>query len=390
MHAHHLLRSAAIGAMLIAGTPALAAEPQAVADAITAQMAAQGIKLTIGSAEADGDNIILSDIAITPAELETAEIGDVVLEDVQDNGSGYIIGRIAAPGFVSEDDGITFDFGGAEINDLLVPGADETDPIKKLMLASGASIGAVKVSSEDGEIFSMEGGSMTMSPYEPGGTMTYEASFDGLVADMTQLPDENARATMAALGYETLSGTVTYAGSWDTTDGRATLDDMVFMVDDAAALKMTFDISGYTPEFVAALQDIQAQMAEGEVNQENQGLAMLGLMQQLTFNSATIRVEDASLTGKLLDFFAQQQGVDRNSMVQQTKGILPFMLGQLGNPEFAANVSQAVGAYLDNPGSLTISAAPPTPVPAAQIMAAGMSAPQSIPDVLGVSVTAND
>lgn len=391
MQKNRLLGSAAaLGIVFMMPGAALAADAQAVADAITAQMAAQGIKLAIGSAESDGDDIVFKDVGITPTELETAKVGEIVLEDVTENGSGYIIGRVAAPAFTTEKEGMTLDFGGAEINGLQVPGPDETDPIRKLMLASGASLGPVKVSDGSGEIFHMDGGSMTMSPYEPGGTMTYEAAFTGLFVDTGKLPDEKSRMTMAALGYETLSGNITYAGLWDTTDGRMTIDEMVTTVDDAAALKIVFDISGYTPQFVAALQDMQMQMAEGKVDQQAQGLAMLGLMQQLTFNKMQVRIEDASLTGKLLDFFAAQQGVDRNAMVQQTKGVLPFMLAQLNNPEFAAKVTAAVGAYLDDPKSLTITAAPATPVPAAQIMAAGMSAPQSIPDVLGVTVTAND
>ena len=369
---------------------AWAADAQAVADAVTAQLANQGVKLDIGSAANDGDDIVFSDVKITPTDLETAEVGEIVLEDVEEDGGGYIIGRIAAPAFTKEKDGKKLEFGGAEINDLRVPAQDEADPIRKLMLASGASVGAITVSDESGQIFTMKGGTMTMSPYEPGGTMTYEAAISGITADMSKLPDEKSRMTMAALGYETLTGDMTYTGSWNTTDGRMTLDDMAFDIDDAAVLKMSFDISGYTPQFVSALQDMQKQMSEGKVDQQAQGLAMLGLMQQLTFNGMQIRIEDASLTGKLLDFFGKQQGADGNAMAQQLKGMMPFMLGQLGNPEFAANVSAAVGTYLDNPKSLTITAAPANPVPAAQIMAAGMSAPQTIPDVLGVVVTAND
>lgn len=391
MHKTFLMGSAAaLTIALMMPGAAWAADAKAVADAVTAQLANQGIKLTIGSAENDGDDIVLKDVGVTPTDLETAEIGEVVLEDVEENGGGYTIGRLAAPAFTREKDGMTLDFGGAEINGLQVPGPDETDPIRKLMLATGASVGPVKVSDGSGEVFRMDGGTMTMSPYEAGGTMTYEAAFTGLYADMSKLPDEKSRMTLSALGYNTLSGNITYSGLWNTSDGRMTVDEMVTTVDDAAALKMTFDISGYTPQFVAALQDMQKQMADGKIDQQAQGLAMLGLMQQLTFNGMQLRVEDASLTGKVLDFFAKQQGVDRNAMVQQTKGVLPFMLAQLNNPQFAAKVTEAVGAYLDNPQSLTVTAAPPNPVPAAQIMAAGMSAPQSIPDVLGVTVTAND
>ena len=38
-----------------------------------------------------------------------------------------------------------------------------------------------------------------------------------------------------------------------------------------------------------------------------QGLAMLGLMQQLTFNSASLRWDDNSLTNKAIDYIAKMQ-----------------------------------------------------------------------------------
>jgi hypothetical protein len=218
-------------------------------------------------------------------------------------------------------------------------------------------------------------------------------SFDGIAMDFTKAPDEKTRAVMSELGYANLTGNFKAAGQWNTVDGRYTASDMTFLVDNAAALKMTFDIAGYTPAFVASIQEISKQMAEAgndESTAQAQSLAMLGLMQQLTFNAMSIRVEDASLTGKVLDFAAKQQGTDRATIVNQTKGVLPFMLAQLQNPEFAQKITDAVNAYLDNPKSLTIKAAPPAPVPFAQIAAAGMAAPQSIPQVLGVTVTAND
>ena len=61
---------------------------------------------------------------------------------------------------------------------------------------------------------------------------------------------------------------------------------------------MTVDLGGYTPAFVKSMQDMQKQMAAQPAGADNsaQGLAMLGLMQQLTFNSASIRWDDDSLT----------------------------------------------------------------------------------------------
>jgi hypothetical protein len=99
---------------------------------------------------------------------------------------------------------------------------------------------------------------------------------------------------------------------------------------------------------------------------------------------------DDSATGKVLDFVAKQQGTNRESIIAQAKGTLPFALAQLQNPAFAASVSAAVGAYLDNPQSLKIAAMPANPVPVAQIMGAAMAAPQSIIGVLGLAITANE
>jgi hypothetical protein len=53
-------------------------------------------------------------------------------------------------------------------------------------------------------------------------------------------------------------------------------------------------------------------------------------------------------------------------------------------------LSQAVNTYLDKPGSFTVTAQPQNPVPFPMILGAGMGAPNTLPKVLGVKVTAND
>jgi hypothetical protein len=134
--------------------------------------------------------------------------------------------------------------------------------------------------------------------------------------------------------------------------------------------------------------------AEANPNKEeaNQavGLAMLGLMQQLTINSASIRFDDASITKKALDYAGSQQGVTGDQLAQSLKGLVPMMMAQLNMPELQNQVAAAVTTYLDRPKSLTISAVPEKPVPVPMIIGAAMGAPNTIPSVLGVKVTAND
>jgi hypothetical protein len=118
---------------------------------------------------------------------------------------------------------------------------------------------------------------------------------------------------------------------------------------------------------------------------------MLGLMQQLTFNSASIRFDDDSFTSKAMDYAAKMQGVKASDLANQAKAILPFLLAQLNNPEFTTQVTQAVTAYLDDPQSIEIDAKPENPVPFALIMAGAMSGtPQDLIKTLAVSVTANE
>jgi len=196
---------------------------------------------------------------------------------------------------------------------------------------------------------------------------------------------------MSALGYETLELSMEIAGSWTPDEGRVVLEKEKINMKDAASLNVSVDLGGYTPEFLESIRQISRQMNDGTPEQKSaQGLAMMGLMQQLVLHSASIRIEDASLTNRILDYVAAQQGVKREDIINQAKGVVPFMLARLGDPDFAAKVTEAVSAYLDNPQSFELKAQPADPQPFAIIMATGMTAPQNLPKQLGVTVTAND
>ena len=127
---------------------------------------------------------------------------------------------------------------------------------------------------------------------------------------------------------------------------------------------------------------------EGQ-DESAKGLAMLGLLQQLNFISMSIRFDDSSITGRALDYAAKQAGQDRAAIINQTKGVLPFALAQLKDPDFAQKVTEAASAYLDNPKSLEIKAAPPAPVPFAILAATGSTTPEALIKQLNVTVTAN-
>lgn len=155
-------------------------------------------------------------------------------------------------------------------------------------------------------------------------------------------------------------------GSWELQTGNLALDEYALDFKNVGRLNIAMDLSGYTLQFMKSLQEA-AKAAEANPNRKEadqaMALAMLGLMQQLTFNSASIRFDDASITKKALDYAGSQQGVTGEQLAQSLKGLVPIMMAQLNLPELQNQVSSAVNAFLDNPKSLTISAEPEKPVP---------------------------
>ncbi|MGO7638647.1 hypothetical protein AB9E25_33985, partial [Rhizobium leguminosarum] len=90
------------------------------------------------------------------------------------------------------------------------------------------------------------------------------------------------------------------------------------------------------------------------------------------------------------DYAGAQQNISGKQMADSLKAMTPIMLAQLNIPELQNAVSAAFNTFLDDPKSLTVKAAPENPVPFPTIFGAAMGAPNTLPQVLGVKVTAND
>lgn len=382
-----------VAASVIALSLASGASAEVSAEAVLAglqrQYSLQGIEIAAGSTQSRGDDVVFSDVKLTMTDADQAiAIDEIVLEDVVEAPQGgFIIGRAAVPAFNSEKDGFSIAFEGAALEGYFVAGPDEQDPVLKSGLFRTATVGGIAIGKGAAPFLTLQGATVEMGPYEAGGTMDSKVELKDFSLDFTQLDDPKAKMTASELGYEQVTGRMSAEGSWDAATGDLSVVQS-FMIDDAATLNMQIAIGGYTSELVAAMQQLNLQMS-GQ-SEEAKGLAMLGLMQQLQFASMSIELDDDSVTGRILDFVAKQQGANRESVVAMAKGTLPVALMQLQNPAFAASATAAIGAFLDNPGSLTIEASPAAPVSVAQIAAAAMAAPQSLVDTLGLKITANE
>jgi hypothetical protein len=388
----HLALTSAI--VLVSVVSAHALDTNAFGTRLKAVLAAQGAEINWTNITENGTQVVLEGVSIgAPGNAQKANLGNVTLDNITEENGGYKIGTLTLPDYSTTEDGMTIDISGVTVAGLTVPAENVTDPVASLMMYSNANLASLSIKQGDKPVFSMDNLHFEIAPSAEGKPMEFTGAAEKFTADLSLTQDPQSKAVIEALGYQTINGDIQVAGSWQPSDGMIGLSQYDISVENAGTLGMTFDLGGYTPQFLKSVQDLQKQMAAQPAGADNsaQGLAMLGLMQQLTFHSASIRWDDDSLTKKVIDFVASSQGQKPEDIANQAKAVVPFLMAQLNNPELTQQVTDAVTRYLDDPKSIEITAEPESGVPFAVIMAGAMSnAPQDLAKTLAVSVSANE
>ena len=389
------LGTLALSTFLFVGTfsAAQAQDVNAVAERLKALLATNGMSLEWTGVSGDASEMTMEGVSIgVPNETDKVPLGTVTLTDIADDNGGFLIGSLSLQDYSLTEDGVTMDVNGVEMTGLRLPAEGTTDVVGSLMMYSTFDVDNVSFKMGDKDAFKMTALHFEVDPPADGKPMTFSGSTEGFTADLTLIDDPQSKPVIEALGYNQIAGSFELEGYWQPTDGRMAFSTYDITVDNAGTFGMTFDLGGYTPDFIKQIQDMQKQIAAAPAGSDNsaQGLAMLGLVQQLTFHSASLRWDDDSLTGKVLEYVGKQQGMSAADVANQAKAIVPFGLAQLNNPELTAQASAAVNAYLDDPQSFEIAAKPAQAVAFALIMAGAMSpSPQDLVKTLGVVVTAN-
>ncbi|HEX2146135.1 MAG TPA: hypothetical protein VHG11_00590, partial [Pseudorhizobium sp.] len=326
------------------------------------------------------------------ATEEALPLGDVTLDGVQEESDGgYFIETVSVPDINAREDQTTVSVSDIKMSNVLVPANVTGDTLDSVLVYEEASTGAATVSVDGKPVFSLASFRSTTDVAEDNSSVDFDVEVEGIKADLSTMQQPEQREAIQSLGLTSLDGRMTVSGSWQAEQGLVDIAEYTLDFADVGTLSMAFSFSGYTMDFVKAVNELGETRAEG-MSQENKdaaGLAMLGLMQRLTFNSAEISFQDAGITNRALDYAGKEQGVSGENMAQMLKAMTPIALAQYNMPKLQNMVTEAVNTYLDNPGNFTISAAPANPVPFPMIMGAAMGAPNTLPDVLGVTVEAN-
>lgn len=402
-----LLSSVATAALM---TTANALEAQAFVDRVAEVYQNVGYDFEFGAATLDGDTVTVDGVTvgfvgagtegIEPMTFDT----EITFEGVTDNGDGsYSIAALTIPDIDSEftEDEITGHITLSDIraDNLYLPAGDTVPSVMMLQLLESISTGPLLLT-RNGEDFlsidSMEAAS-TFTPSqgtEDLSAITSTLNIAGISLDLSSVSEEDpaAGAVIEALGLTTVTGDITQDFSWTMADGKMTLGEFLFDFADIGSLNITGEFTGFTPAVLDQLYAMQEGMAaEGEMTEEQAQAQMMqgmAIMQGVNIVNTSVRYDDAGLTPKLLDFFASQSGADRAAFVTMLKAQLPAMLAGSGIPALNDLVIPPVEAFLDDPQSIEVKIAPPSPASLLVLMAAAAN-PASLISATGLAVEAN-
>ena len=407
-----LLATVATGVLM---QPASALEAQAFVDRVAEVYKTIGYELEFGAATLDGDTITVDGVTVgiagmTPAEGEPAAEPMVMDTEITFSGvtelpdGGYQAQSVTIPDI--DTDFAADPVGHVTLSDIVldgfyVPGGETVPAVGVIQLWQAFSTGPLSVSRDGKEVFTYDSVKAAYDFLPEQGSANLESvsgslAVNGLSLDLTSLQEDDptAAATIEALGLTQVTGNITQDLSWSMADGHMVIDKFLFDFDDVGALDINLDLTGLTPAVLDQIYAMQAQMAvpAGETPTEEQAQAQMmqgmAIMQGVSIVSANVRYDDASLAGKLLDMFAEQAGVDRAAYVEGLKSTLPALIAQSGIPALNDVVVPPVSAFLDDPKSLEVKIAPPSPT-SILVLAAAAANPAGLISALGLLVEAN-
>ncbi len=353
-----------------------------------------GTGLSAEKVVTSGSDVTLTNAKFTVAAAkESVPLGTIVLKGVEEDNGSYHVETVTFDDVNITKDGVGFTSSDLSISGLSVPADPTGNTIDAVLLYDEAHVGSTTVTIDGKQAFSIGESTMTSEVADDESALDFDVKVKDIKGDLSLVEDAKAKDALQQLGIKALDGSISMVGRWELEPGTLDLEEYAFDFANIGRLNLAMSFSGYTLDFIKSLNETTKAMeanANKEEAQQAAGLAMLGLMQRLTFNSMEIRFEDAGITKRALDYAGKQQGTTGEQMAQMLKGMTPLMLAQYNVPELQNMLTAAVNTYLDKPGSFTVTAEPAEGVPFPMIMGAAMGAPNTLPQVLGVKVTAND
>lgn len=194
---------------------------------------------------------------------------------------------------------------------------------------------------------------------------------DNLVLPVEAIEEPEAQAVLQALGLETVTWSDETRLYWDEETKDLHLEKLVMSLKDLGTVEGTFRFANVARE----------------VFEDPQGQGQFALA-MASFVEAEFQFTDEGGTEKGLALAAQDAGVPVEALKIGLAEQAAQSTAALQNEAFTSMVRDAVSKFLENPEAIKISLKPVKSVPVTQILGS-LAAPQTLPDLLNIQVTAN-
>ncbi|MDB5506189.1 MAG: hypothetical protein JWR75_827 [Devosia sp.] len=375
-----------------------AGDADAFLDRVAATFEVLGYTIDFGDATMAGDTITVKGFSASLAAMPDADpfTTDVELtfEGVAETeDGGYSAEALTVPTIEGGDDDFAYSLAGIALSDLYFPGGEAT-MLDGIEMVGGAEAGPFAFSNKGTDLITID--SITADS-EFGfadddaeiSSITSTVAVEGITLNLADAPDTEP-AVIEAFG-DVVTGSIHQQSSWDLTTGDLAISNFDITADNLATLSGDLSITGYTLAVLETMSKMQEESAgmTPEQMQQQQATAGMALLAQLGLGGISLRLDDASLTNKVLTLISDMQGAKVDDFTAGLEGMLAAVLPPALGDEFNGEIKDAVATFLADPQSLYVAIAPATPVNfAVLMMSAGQ--PQMLIDMLNVTISAND
>ena len=183
------------------------------------------------------------------------------------------------------------------------------------------------------------------------------------------------KGMMQGLGYTDLVLSITLDAGFNTAADTLTLRSFALDVADVGKLAITGAFSN------VKVHNMVNTGAPGATPQPKQPPSL---------DSLTVRFDNAGVIERALDMQAQILGTTREDVAAQWPMLFMFLIGDAGGMDFQQKVQTALTDFLKTPKSLTITLAPPAPVPFNKVAETLDANQTKLPELLGVDIKVNN
>ncbi len=198
-----------------------------------------------------------------------------------------------------------------------------------------------------------------------------EMTVDNFELSTDLIDDPDADAVLGELGIEKIVFNQDIHIDWDESTGDVTIDRLVLDLGRFGKASGRVQIGG-VPRFVL----------ENPENPE-------ALMVTANLKWLELDFENAGVVEATVAMWARNDGASENEaktaiLLQLLEALTPF-----ASKEFLSEVEAELSDFLEDPKSFRVTLKPANPLPVAQIAAGYMTSPQTLPQLLGLTIEAN-